>query len=77
MATTGVLVIPLTPTPTGSWSRQFRERETEKHYLAWVWGEPALDAGEVDLPLCVDWPNRPKQKVDFEEGVMPSPCGRS
>ncbi|MCR6554126.1 pseudouridine synthase, partial [Aeromonas sp. CPF2-S1] len=68
MATTGVLVIPLTPNSHRELSRQFRERETEKHYLAWVWGEPALDAGEVDLPLCVDWPNRPKQKVDFEEG---------
>ena len=26
------------------------------------------DAGEVDLPLIVDWPNRPLQKVDFEIG---------
>jgi tRNA pseudouridine32 synthase/23S rRNA pseudouridine746 synthase len=33
-----------------------------------VWGEPEADSGQVDLPLCVDWPNRPKQKVDFEEG---------
>ncbi|WP_264768000.1 pseudouridine synthase, partial [Klebsiella pneumoniae] len=24
--------------------------------------------GEVNLPLCCDWPNRPKQKVCFEEG---------
>ncbi|MGL4251535.1 MAG: pseudouridine synthase, partial [Aeromonas sp.] len=68
MSTTGVIVIPLNPNSHRELSRQFRERETEKHYLAWVWGEPELDAGEVDLPLCVDWPNRPKQKVDHEEG---------
>ena len=68
MSTTGVIVSPLTPTSHRELSRQFRERETEKHYLAWVWGEPEADSGQVDLPLCVDWPNRPKQKVDFEEG---------
>ncbi len=48
MATTGVLVIPLNPNSHRELSRQFRERETEKHYLAWVWGEPELDAGEVE-----------------------------
>ena len=24
--------------------------------------------GRVDLPLIVDWPNRPRQKVDYAEG---------
>ena len=24
--------------------------------------------GEVDLPICVDWPNRPLQIVDHENG---------
>jgi tRNA pseudouridine32 synthase/23S rRNA pseudouridine746 synthase len=28
----------------------------------------AEKTGTVDLPLIVDWPNRPKQKVDFETG---------
>ncbi|MGL5949752.1 MAG: bifunctional tRNA pseudouridine(32) synthase/23S rRNA pseudouridine(746) synthase RluA [Aeromonas sp.] len=68
MATTGVMVFPLNPNAHRELSRQFRERETEKHYLAWVWGEPASDSGEINLPLCVDWPNRPKQKVDFVDG---------
>ena len=68
MSTTGVIVIPLNPNSHRELSRQFRERETEKHYLAWVWGEPEAESGQVDLPLCVDWPNRPKQKVDHEEG---------
>jgi tRNA pseudouridine32 synthase/23S rRNA pseudouridine746 synthase len=26
------------------------------------------ESGEVNLPLIVDWPNRPKQKICFEEG---------
>ena len=26
------------------------------------------ETGEVDLPLITDWPNRPKQKVDFKSG---------
>jgi tRNA pseudouridine32 synthase/23S rRNA pseudouridine746 synthase len=28
----------------------------------------AQKEGTVDLPLCVDWPNRPRQHVDFENG---------
>ena len=28
----------------------------------------ATDAGEVNFPLIADWPNRPRQKVDFEIG---------
>ena len=68
MSTTGVIVIPLNPNSHRELSRQFRERETEKHYLAWVWGEPEADSGQVDLPLCVDWPNRPRQMVCLERG---------
>jgi tRNA pseudouridine32 synthase/23S rRNA pseudouridine746 synthase len=40
----------------------------KKTYVARVWGEMAEKTGTVDLPLIVDWPNRPKQKVDFETG---------
>ena len=68
MSTTGVIVIPLNPNSHRELSRQFRERETEKHYLAWVWGEPEAASGQVDLPLCVDWPNRPMQHVNHEIG---------
>jgi len=28
----------------------------------------AQQSGEVSLPLICDWPNRPKQKVDHEQG---------
>jgi tRNA pseudouridine32 synthase/23S rRNA pseudouridine746 synthase len=49
-------------------SRLFRDRLVEKRYLAVIDGNLAEASGEVDLPLICDWPNRPRQKVDFEIG---------
>ena len=49
-------------------SRQFEQRKTQKSYLARVWGLVEQPEGSVDLPLISDWPNRPKQKVDHENG---------
>ena len=49
-------------------SRQFELRQTAKRYFARVAGVPVQSSGSVDLPLICDWPNRPKQKVDFESG---------
>ena len=49
-------------------SMQFEKRQVGKRYEAIVQGLLEDGAGEVDLPLIVDWPNRPKSKVDFEIG---------
>ncbi|WP_252721090.1 pseudouridine synthase, partial [Acinetobacter nosocomialis] len=49
-------------------SMQFEQRQVGKRYEAVVQGVIESDAGEVDLPLIVDWPNRPKQMVDHERG---------
>jgi tRNA pseudouridine32 synthase/23S rRNA pseudouridine746 synthase len=49
-------------------SRQFEHRQVKKRYLAVVDGLFKDDAGVVDLPLICDWPNRPRQKVDYEVG---------
>ncbi|MCO7471307.1 RluA family pseudouridine synthase [Stenotrophomonas maltophilia] len=49
-------------------SMQFEKREVGKRYEAIVQGLLEGDAGEVDLPLIVDWPNRPRQMVDHERG---------
>jgi len=68
MATSGVMVMALNKDMHRELSRQFQERETHKVYYAWVWGEVIDNLGEVDLPLICDWPNRPLQKVDFEQG---------
>lgn len=68
MSTSGVMVMALNKAVHRELSRQFQERETHKVYYAWVWGEVTQAAGEVDLPLICDWPNRPRQIVDFEQG---------
>ena len=46
----------------------FQERQVEKRYIAVISGQLEHAAGEVNLPLLVDWPNRPLHKVDFEAG---------
>lgn len=68
MATSGVLVVALTKAAERELKRQFREREPRKTYIARVYGHPACDEGDIDLPLICDWPNRPRQKVCFDTG---------
>lgn len=68
MATSGILCMTLNKPAHRHISRQFQLRETKKRYIARVWGELAPESGLVDLPLICDWPNRPKQMVDFERG---------
>ncbi len=66
--TSGVMIFALTPHAQRHLGLQFEKRVTKKVYVARVWGEIAEKTGTVDLPLCVDWPNRPKQHVDHENG---------
>lgn len=66
--TSGVMVFALTPHAQRHLGLQFEKRQTKKAYIARVWGEVAEREGTVDLPLIVDWPNRPRQHVDFENG---------
>ena len=69
--TSGVMVFALSPHAQRHLGLQFEKRQVKKTYVARVWGSMAEDAGTVDLPLIVDWPNRPRQKVDFEAGQEP------
>ncbi len=66
--TSGVMIFALTPHAQRHLGLQFEKRQTKKVYVARVWGEMAEKTGTVDLPLGVDWPNRPKQHVDHENG---------
>lgn len=68
MATSGLLVMALNKDAHVKISRQFETRHISKRYLARVYGKVENENGEVTLPLICDWPNRPKQKVDFEKG---------
>lgn len=66
--TSGVMIFALTPHAQRHLGLQFEKRQTKKTYVARVWGNLAEKTGTVDLPLIVDWPNRPKQMVDHETG---------
>ncbi|CUH51037.1 ribosomal large subunit pseudouridine synthase A [Shimia marina] len=66
--TSGVMVFALTPHAQRNLSMQFEKRKTKKTYVARVWGKVSEKTGTVDLPLMVDWPNRPRQMVDHENG---------
>jgi tRNA pseudouridine32 synthase/23S rRNA pseudouridine746 synthase len=66
--TSGVMVLARSADAHRHLNRQFEQRTVAKYYEALVWGLPERDAGEIDLPLCVDWPNRPKKKVDYVDG---------
>lgn len=67
-ATSGLVIIPLSYEAQKSISRQFELRSTDKQYVAVVHGIIKDDSGIIDLPLICDWPNRPKQMVDHENG---------
>ncbi len=66
--TSGVMVFALTPHAQRNLSMQFEKRSTKKTYVARVFGRLETKTGTVDLPLIVDWPNRPRQMVDHENG---------
>ncbi len=67
MATSGLMLFALDPETQSALGRMFQDRQIHKRYLALVAGRlPA--SGEVDLPLIADWPRRPRQKVDREQG---------
>jgi tRNA pseudouridine32 synthase/23S rRNA pseudouridine746 synthase len=66
--TSGVVVMGMNRKAHADISMQFETRKTAKSYIARVWGRMAEDKGRVDLPIACDWPNRPKQMVDHENG---------
>jgi tRNA pseudouridine32 synthase/23S rRNA pseudouridine746 synthase len=66
--TSGVIVFALTAHAQRHLGLQFEKRQTKKTYVARVWGRVTGRKGTVDLPLAVDWPNRPRQKVDPDAG---------
>lgn len=66
--TSGVIIFARTKAAQGHLGKQFEARIPKKIYAARLWGEMAEKEGRVDLPLIVDWPNRPRQHVNFETG---------
>jgi tRNA pseudouridine32 synthase/23S rRNA pseudouridine746 synthase len=66
--TSGVMIFARTKQAQGFLGQEFEKRRAKKTYVARVWGHLTPDAGHVDLPLCADWPNRPRQMVDHING---------
>lgn len=68
MATSGIMVVALTKAAHRDISKQFELRQTDKHYIAVVDGIVDQDSGIIDKPMIADWPNRPKQKICYQDG---------
>lgn len=71
MATSGLMVMARGPAVQRALSMAFAARAVEKRYIAVVAGRmqpPAEAWGVIDLPILVDWPNRPLRIVDHQAG---------
>jgi len=68
MATSGIICLAMHKEAHRNLSIQFQDRKTAKRYIARVFGKLDQQTGSVDLPLICDWPNRPKQMVDHDNG---------
>jgi tRNA pseudouridine32 synthase/23S rRNA pseudouridine746 synthase len=79
MATSGLVVVARGPEVQRQLSQAFARREVHKLYEAVVEGTPPTTTSadpteggwqDIQLPLLIDWPNRPKSKVDWEHGKL-------
>ena len=66
--TSGIMVFAMTRHAQRHLNLQFEKRQIKKTYVARVFGRVKDRSGTVNLPLIVDWPNRPLQHVDYENG---------
>ena len=71
MDTSGVMVVALNADTHRHFSAQFERRLVKKRYQALLSGvltKTHDPQGVVNAPLICDWPNRPRQMVDFDLG---------
>lgn len=71
MATSGLMVLARGLDAQRSLNAAFAERRVSKRYVAVVDGlvpPPPEDWGVIDLPIMVDWPNRPRRVIDHQLG---------
>lgn len=66
--TSGVMIFARGKQAQGFLGQEFEQRRAQKSYIARVYGRVEGDSGHIDLPLCADWPNRPRQMVSYEHG---------
>jgi tRNA pseudouridine32 synthase/23S rRNA pseudouridine746 synthase len=75
-ATSGLMVFARSAAAQRELGHAFERRRVAKRYEAVVDGVIDDDVGCVDLPLAADWPNRPRQQVDFQRGKPSQTCWR-
>ena len=71
MATSGLVVMARGAPAQRLLSAAFAQREVHKRYVAVVSGPltPTADGWQtIDLPILVDWPNRPRRMIDWQQG---------
>ena len=68
MDTSGLLVLAKSEPVYIDLQRQFASREVKKRYEAILDGRPAISEGRISLPLIADIMDRPRQRVDYENG---------
>ncbi|WP_435531459.1 pseudouridine synthase [Pseudogemmobacter faecipullorum] len=66
--TSGVMIFARNKKAQGFLGQEFEKRRARKSYVARVYGEIEGESGHIDLPLCADWPNRPRQMVHPDLG---------
>ena len=68
MATSGLLIFAKDAEGQKVMFAMFENREVEKHYAAVLEKEIDRDCGTIELPICSDYENRPRQMVSYEDG---------
>lgn len=66
--TTGLMVLARSPAVHAELSRLFRQRQVQRCYHALCWGALPADAGQIELPMRYDPPNKPRQTLDWVHG---------
>jgi tRNA pseudouridine32 synthase/23S rRNA pseudouridine746 synthase len=68
MSTSGLVVMARGIAMQRLLNAAFADRAVVKRYTAVVAGALAENQGQIDLPILVDWPNRPLRKIDPDQG---------
>lgn len=68
MATSGILLAAKDKDVHARLQSQFETRIISKEYIAILDGVPSQEFGIIDLPICLNPLDRPRQMVDFENG---------
>lgn len=68
MATSGLLLIAKTKEVHQNLQAQFKNRTIKKRYIALLDGKVQQEKGSIDLPLCLNPLDRPRQVVDHKHG---------